>query len=283
MAQLQLSKRTSIFCRKGLLSFPLPPFLPMILRPIAQWKFSMRTSIFLISGEYLPYLPLPPYLLLILSPMAQGKLFMRSSVFFISVENLFTYLFTWSEVSNRPGRASQETSSSGMSSASVVFVHTLSFHACSSGRSQLLILLLELLTLVPCSHFVQLSTTSNWRSFSWTPCGPAAFSGCGGLPCCESLSPRPLPSQTTAPGQAHLFCWLFCGPWLCLPGAGAPQGWASPAKPAFHCTQYSLVLTPFLLPSVALSPGMTCPPLSTVTRLVLRIQGVASHIAYIAA
>ncbi len=69
-----------------------------------------------------------------------------------------------------------------------------------------------LLSLCPeyCSNCPPLS---HWRSFSWPPCGPVAFSDCAGWLRYESLSSRLLPSQTTAQGQARLVCSLFCGPW----------------------------------------------------------------------
>jgi hypothetical protein len=142
---------------------------------------------------------------------------------------LFTfYLFTWCVVSNGPGRASQETSFYGMSSVSVVFARTIIFKACSSGCSQLLIfrwiftLLATALTLS--GILIQLSTTLTLEKFRLISMRPAAFSGCEGL----------LPCQTTVTDPAH--CSLVCGPWPCLPNAGAPLGWASPAQPAFHFT-----------------------------------------------
>jgi hypothetical protein len=67
-------------------SLSSPLYLPLILSPMARRKFSIRTSVFLISGEYLTFLPLSPYSPLILSPMARRKFSIRTSVFLISVE-----------------------------------------------------------------------------------------------------------------------------------------------------------------------------------------------------
>ncbi len=59
---------------------------------------------------------------------------------------IFTYLFTWRAVSDGPGRASEETSYSGIGSAPAVNVHADGQKACSYCGSQLFIHLLESLT-----------------------------------------------------------------------------------------------------------------------------------------
>jgi hypothetical protein len=163
-----------------------------------------------------------------------------------------------------------------MSSAPIVFARALSFTPAH------LVALSCLYCCWNCSLFAtaltlsgilfQLSTTLTLKKFLLISMGPWRILRLRGLRY-ESLSARPLPFQTTAQGQAPLVCWLVCAPWPCLPGGVAPQGWAFPAQQAFHCTGHFLVLTPFSLPSVAPSPGRTCPPLSRATRLVLRTQG----------
>jgi hypothetical protein len=125
--------------------------------------------------------------------------------------------------------------------------------ACSSsGCSQLLILLLEVLTLGHCSNsvwdFIPVVHHSvplkKFRLISMRPCCILRLRGF----CHAASLPHPiyvLPCQTTDP--AHLFCWLFFGAWACLPGASAPPGWAflfPTSLSMYSCTHYSLVLTP---------------------------------------
>ncbi len=114
-----------------------------------------------------------------------------------NVNGLLTYLFTWCKVSNGPGRASQESSFSGICSAPVVFARTINLRPANHlvAQSQLLILLLEVRTLGHCSNsvwdFIPVVHHSHTKEISpdlhaALPHSPVVM----GLPCCESLSPH---------------------------------------------------------------------------------------------